>query len=326
MTLLAALVIAAPPAAIKVIPGKTVPAFHPIAFAAAPTGSKFVACMEDGSVRIIDAANGKTVRSLGKHPQPAYAADWSQDGRFIATGDESARVWIENALSGAKMREYRTHQRGVQSVSFNIGRNLLISTGKDDAIHVLNLDSDKKKEDRKILGEGANFYGAHFSPKSGSDFTTATLTVGGARTYDARSGKLSKLLTGHDSQGALVIAYNPASTRVASGGKDAKVAIYDVTSGKKVGTLKGHGDWVMGLAFSPNGRLLASSSSDRTVKVWDAKTLKLISTLENQSFVGSPLMFTADGSTLVTVSDQGYLQYNKVSPAQIDAPTKPRKK
>ena len=317
MTLLAAIVLAAPAApAIKVIPGKTVPALHPIAFAAAPTGTQFVACMEDGTVRILDAKNGKTIRNLGKHPQPAYAVDWSQDGRFIATGDESARVWIENALSGEKMREYRTHQRGVQAVSFNIGRNLLISTGKEDTVHVLNLDSDKKKQDRIILGEGANFYGARFNPKSGSEFATATLTVGGAREYDARTGKTSTLLTGHDSQGALSITFNPAATRIASGGKDAKIAIYDAKTAKKIGQLKGHGDWILALAFSPNGKLLASGSSDRTVRIWDVKAMKQIAVIENQSFVGSPVCFTADGSTLITVSDQGYLQYNKVTPAQ----------
>lgn len=329
MTLLATIAsIVAYAAPIQVTPGKTVPSIHPIAFAPAPTGTKFVATMEDGSVRIIDGANGRTVRDLGKHPQPAYAVDWSQDGRLIATGDESARVWIENALTGEKMREFRTHQRGVQAISFNVGRNLVISTGRDDAIHVLNLDSDKKKEMLSVLGKGANFYGAHFDPRSGSDFATATLTVGGCRKYDARSGKLEQLLTGHDSQGALTVAFNPAATRIASGGKDSNVALYDAKTNLKIGTLRGHQDWVMAMGFSPNGRLLATGSTDRTVKVWDTKSMSLVATIPNQSFVGSPVCFLADGKTLVTVSDQGYMQYNTISPTQaaVSTPAKAVKK
>jgi WD40 repeat protein len=317
MTLIAALAIAAPLApAITVKPGKTVPGLRPIALAAAPSGTRFAASMEDGSVRIIDAKSGRTIRQLGKHPQPAYAVDWSADGRFIATGDESARVWIENALTGEKVREFRTHKRGIHEISFNIGRNLLITTGRDDEIHVLDLDSDKVKPARVILGKGANFYGATFNPRSGSQFATAVLAVGGAREYDATTGRTSNLLTGHDGQGALTVSYNPSGTRVASGGKDTKVTIYDAKSCRRLKQLRGHGDWIMDLDFSPNGRLLASSSSDRTVKIWDIKTYQKVGELENQSFVGSPVCFLADGTTLVTVSDQGYLQYNKVSPSQ----------
>lgn len=328
MTLLAALAMATPQAApIQITPGKQTPGLRPIAFAAAPTGSKFVASMEDGSVRILDAKTGQTVRNLNKHPQPAYAVGWSQDGRFIATGDETARVWLENALTGEKMREFRTHTRGIQRLSFNIAHTLLITTGRDDAIHVLDLQSTKPKEARSILGAGANFYGATFNPRSLNEFTTATLTVGGAREYDATSGKNSGLLTGHDSQGAMTVAYNPAATRIASGGKDGAVALYDGATLKKIGTFKGHGDWVMDMAFSPNGRLLATSSTDQTVKVWDIKSMQKVADIPKQSFVGSPLCFTGDGSTLVTVSDQGYLQYNTITPTQTAElpPAKPVK-
>lgn len=317
MTLLAALAMASPQAApIQIIPGKQAPGLRPIAFAAAPTGSQFVASMEDGSVRIIDAKTGQTVRNLNKHPQPAYALDWSKDGKFIATGDETARVWLENALTGEKMREFRTHTRGIQRLSFNIAHTLLITTGRDDAIHVLDLESTKPKEARSILGAGANFYGATFNPRSLSEFTTATLTVGGGREYDAMSGKSSGLLTGHDAQGAMAVAYNPAATRIATGGKDGGVSLYDGASLKKLATFRGHGDWVMDMTFSPNGRLLATSSTDQTVKVWDIKSMQKVADIPKQSFVGSPLCFTGDGTTLVTVSDQGYLQYNKVTPTQ----------
>jgi WD40 repeat protein len=330
MTLLAALAMASPQAApIQITPGKQAPGLRPIAFAAAPTGSQFVASMEDGSVRIIDAKTGQTVRNLNKHPQPAYAVDWSKDGRFIATGDETARVWLENALTGEKMREFRTHTRGIQRLSFNIAHTLLITTGRDDAIHVLDLQSNKPKEARSILGAGANFYGATFNPRSLNEFTTATLTIGGAREYDATSGTSSGLLTGHDAQGAMAVAYNPAATRIASGGKDGGVSLYDGSTLKKINTFKGHGDWVMDLAFSPNGRLLATSSTDQTVKVWDIKAMQKVADIPKQSFVGSPLCFTGDGTTLITVSDQGYLQYNKVTPVQpaelppVKKPVKP---
>jgi WD40 repeat protein len=328
MTLLtAALVLGTQPA---IIPGPQIQGLRPLAFAAAPSGSQVLVTLEDGSVRIIDAKTRQTVRTLAKHLQPAYAAAWSPDGLFVATGDETARIWIENARSGQKVREYRTHTKGIQKLSFNLAGNLLISTGKDDEIKVYNLNKPAAKEVQSVLGKGANFYGASFNPRQPFVFATGILMAGGGRTYDASTGKVGSFIMGHDSQGAMDVAYNPQGTRVATAGKDSTTVIADTKTYKKIGTLKGHADWVMAVAFSPNGRLVATSSTDRTVKVWDAVTMQKVADIPNQSFVGSPVAFTGDGKTLVTVSDQGFLQVNAVTPAQSAATTtataKPPKK
>ena len=76
----------------------TIPYLRPVALASAPTGSKVLVCNEDGSVRILDAKTHQVVRILAKHIQPAYAAAWSPDGEYVATGDETARIFIENTF------------------------------------------------------------------------------------------------------------------------------------------------------------------------------------------------------------------------------------
>jgi len=313
MTFLTALLLGG---AITVTPGQQVPGLRPLAYAAAPTGSRVLVTLEDGSVRIFDAKSRQTVLNLAKHPNQAYAAAWSPDGLFVATGDESARIWIENARSGQKVREYRTHTKGIEKLSFNIADNLLISTGKDDEIKVYDLEKPQPKEVQHVLGKGANFYGAVFNPKLPYTFATGVLTTGGGRTYDAQSGKLGSFLGGHDTQGALDLAYSPLGNRVATAGKDATTVILDTAGYKKIGTLKGHGDWVMAVTFSPNGKLVATSSTDRTVRIWDATTMAQVGQIDGQSFVGSPVAFTGDGASLLTVSDQGFLQVNTISPAQ----------
>lgn len=310
---------------ISISPGPQVQGIRPIAYAAAPFGSQVLVTCEDGSVRIFDAKTRQTVRPLAKHPQPAYACAWSPDGLFVATGDETARIWIENARSGQKVREYRTHTKGIEKLSFNVSDTLLLSTGKDDEIKVYDLQKPAPKEVQHVLGKGANFYGAVFNPRMPYTFATGVLTTGGGRTYDAQSGKLGSFLVGHDMQGAMDLAYSPQGTRVATAGKDATTVILDTNGYKKIGTLKGHGDWVMAVAFSPNGKLVATSSTDRTVRVWDATTMQQIGQLDGQSFVGSPVAFTGDGNSLLTVSDQGFLQVNPITPSQAAAPAAPVK-
>ena len=313
MPLLASLLIAAVPT--KVTPGRVLVGVRPIAFAAAPSGSKFVACLEDGSVRIIDAKTHQTLRTLDKHPGPAYAAAWSADGSFVATGDETARIWIHNALTGKKVREYRTHTKGIEKLSFNLPGTLLLSTGKDDQCNVYDLRTPSIKERMRVLGKGVNFYGATFHPKLPYTFVVGMLG-GGCRMYDALQGRTTGFLTDATGQGVFDVAFNPAGTRCVSAGRDGNAIVWDPMRQKRMGTLKGHQDWVVNAAVSPNGSLVATSSSDRTVKVWDVRTMAKVAEIPNEFTVGSPVCFTADGLALLTVTDAGDLQFSSITPAQ----------
>ncbi len=321
MVTLAAIAVLAPsmgkasPNAITVTLTKVEEALRPIALAAAPSGSRFVAAMEDGSIRIIDAKTRQTVKVLTKHPDPAYGVAWSQDGSLVATGDEKARIYVENILNGKMEHSYRTHTRGIQKLSFNSTRQYLISTGKDDFVKVYDLSSKKTKESCSIAGHGLNFYGATFHPKAPYIFAVGDLGAGG-EILDARNGKLSNFIVGHDNQGIYDIAYNPSGSRYVSAGRDGTAILWDVKTQKKIGTLKGHKDWVMDTAFSSNGNLIATSSTDGTVKVWNAYTLQKVADLPHQTFIGSPICFTADGSSLITVNDAGNLEFNTIKPSQ----------
>jgi WD40 repeat protein len=301
--------------AVSVTVGPIIQDFKPIALAAAPNGSTFAAAMEDGSVRIIDSKTHATVRVMLKHPQPAYALAFNSTGRILASGDETGRVWLENALTGAAIRGYRRHTKGVQKLSFNALDNVLISTGKDDQINVYDLTSKLPKEARQILGHGENFYSAVFDPQSSRNFTVGMLG-GGMREYDALTGDVLAFFPDPNGQGIWDVNYNPNGTRTVSGGRDGDALVWDMRSGKELNSLKGHQDWVITTAVSPNGRLAATASTDRTVKIWNIYNFQKVADLADQCAVGSPLCFTADGATLVTVTDTGFLQFNSLNPIQ----------
>jgi WD40 repeat protein len=96
--------------------------------------------------------------------------------------------------------------------------------------------------------------------------------------------------------------------------------VWDSKTCKRLGSLQGHQDWIIKTAISPNGRLIATSSTDRTVKVWDMYSMTKIADIPDQMSVGSPICFSADGTTLVSVNVDGSLQFNSITPVQPAAP------
>ena len=68
-------------------------------------------------------------------------------------------------------------------------------------------------------------------------------------------------------------AFTLQGTRVATGGADNTVRIWDAETGESVGEpLQGHEDWVRSVAFSPDGTRIVSGGDDNTVRIWDAET------------------------------------------------------
>src|SRR5262245_16113713 len=96
--------------------------------------------------------------------------------------------------------------------------------------------------------------------------------------------------------GATCVRWGPDGGRLASGGKDGLVRVWDARTGQAVWTLEGHAPDVLSLCFSADGKLLASSGAiDRTVKVWDTQTGRELFDMERQREAMPDVCFSPDG-------------------------------
>ncbi len=82
--------------------------------------------------------------------------------------------------------------------------------------------------------------------------------------------------------GVYTLAWSPDGTRLASGGADKVVRVWDVVAGKVAFTLTGHTGSILSVAWDPDGTRIVSASYEDTpqnVRIWNAVTGQQLSAI-----------------------------------------------
>ncbi|HSD87363.1 MAG TPA: protein kinase [Kofleriaceae bacterium] len=97
-----------------------------------------------------------------------------------------------------------------------------------------------------------------------------------------------------------VVAFDPASTRIAAGGEDGIAYVWKL-DGTLVATLTGHLGAITDAVFSPDGRTLVTTGNDATVRFWNLATRQAhVSQCHDEAVVSA--RYSPDGTKVVTAS------------------------
>jgi WD40 repeat protein len=162
-----------------------------------------------------------------------------------------------------------------------------------DIEYVIHLSSDDRGKINSL----------EFSPDSKTLLIGSGLTgvYGRAAIYDWKSGDLVKEFTvaGDTLYDAV---FSPDGKTIAAAGYDAVIRLWDVSSGKQLGQLKGHNGAIYDLEYSPDGGVLISASADETVKVWNPKSMQRLDTLSQPEGEVLVTKITKDGQHVLAGS------------------------
>lgn len=277
------------------------------AVAFSPDWRELASGSQDGTIKLWDPASGRELATILAHASCVNTLAYSPDGRTLASGSCDQKIKLWNAATHELLDTLEGHSTEVHCIAFApLSNGLLASSGNEPVVRLWDIATreviqtlDTEKQTIASLAWQNNgkaiFLAAQDSSRVGSSVIEWDLVNNRASgnphsawavaspshcggvclgLLDGRVRVISESspepvdLPAHTGK-VTSLAFSPGQNRVASGGDDGTIRVWDTTRKVCTQTLTGHGSRVSSLAFSPQGRVLASSSFDGTIKLWD---------------------------------------------------------
>jgi WD40 repeat protein/serine/threonine protein kinase len=94
------------------------------------------------------------------------------------------------------------------------------------------------------------------------------------------------------------VAYSSDGSRIASGGHDQSLRVWDAVTGQELLSLKGHSAHISKVAYGANGARIASASDDGLVILWDGTTGDVLQRFHGPVGSGVAMALSLDGKRL----------------------------
>jgi WD40 repeat protein len=268
-----------------------------VAFSA--DGRRVAATSEQGILRVWELPSGREITAA--IAPYAMALAFSPDRKIVAALKENeSALALFDAESGKPLRSFPVEQSSLFRAAFSPDGSKLVTVGYDHGPKFFDVASGKELF---RLEESNGAFNLAFS-KDGRRLATggrASCSIWDLASQPERKIQTIEML-GNE------VVFSPDGQRLAVG-SDHTTVVFEASSARLLYGLGGGVKrelWHQGavaMAFSPDGNLLAGVQESKTVKVWDGHDGTERATLYGHGGDVRGIVFSADGSKLIAVSE-----------------------
>jgi len=245
--------------------------------------------------------------SMAKH---ARTVAFSPDGKYLLSGHRDHKVRLWDADTGALLHIFEGHSEEVGPVAFSPDGQFILSAGArgltNDGIVLRDVRTGAIVRQFKV-DESTIVAPSSFMSRA---FGRGALNVSPDGQYvSAQSIDLKRTIwnfkTGAVVRRFAAAAISPDWRRFAVEAPGNGAEVRDADTGRRVGSVIGHGVFPGTLTFSPDGRMIGAIGSDLAIVLWSVEDGRLVRAFLSKQKPIRAVAFAGDGRRVVTGNDAG---------------------
>lgn len=277
-----------------------------------PTGDLLASKCYDGSIRLWQAASGRSISRTNSVFVGCVPIQFSADGKQVALGSDGAAAWTFNVVGGRECRWLAPAGYSTNLVNYTgdftaDGKRLAVAYG--DGVRIWNCETGRLESTTQSRGcrhlrftaDGKQLFGA----SNGGLLSWPVVTgENGALSL----GTIKPIVTDVPIQ---ILNVLPDPKKLLVRKRDRPAEIITLT-GDAPPVVFGEHPRVSYASVSPNGMLVATGNEHGAfVRIWDAATGQLVKELPIQS--SATVEFSPDGKRLLVGSESTYSYYTIIN-------------
>jgi WD40 repeat protein/uncharacterized caspase-like protein len=275
------------------------------------------------TAKLWDAESGQLIRTFGGQAHAVNAVGVSPDGSALVSGgdDKIAKIW--DAATGRLVRTLGAHTDSISGIAFSpdgtkVAASAAALAYSSDGTRMASVSDSAVQQWEATSGQVLRTVKW---PSPGKDATKLNL-------WETASGRLVRTFAPPVAPWASWVQASVSSavlsadgSRLLIGSSDNATKLLDTASGRVLHSFQdSNGIWAT--ALSPDGTRVAVGTfgtlgTDKSVKLWDATTGRLVRRLEGHAQGVRSIVFSPDGASLLSGSDDATIKHWNVATGQL---------